>query len=633
MGWFDDSDSEESGKETRREPIMFHLPPNDEGSSQIAAGTISSEKINSQDEVNDDGEDDPLDIYMMSLPSATAKTTTIAAKHGRLDVDNEEEEIEEERMQTNYDEKMSSDFAEDSKRQPKDPKSSLETRFHRAGDSRKSSMAHAEDGVNDFDEAQKITIEPLEKVDHSRITYQSFRKHFRNPSNTPSGSAWRKDHDVTCSDDQIDPVLAFTEYQDTFAPEVLSYLESNNYRIPTPVQAQSIPVSLTGQDLIVTSRTGSGKTLAYLLPLFVHVMDQDEIKPNVDGPIAIVLTPTRELAKQVYVIAKQLFKCLGAKVIVATGGLGTYEMSKELKRGCELVVSTPGRLIDMVKRKATNLERVTIVVLDEADKMLEMGFGPQVSSILESIRSDRQTLMFSATFGKKVENNARKWLHRPVRIAIGRTGTSSEHVQQHVMYFKQYEDKVTWLLEMIPILAPVGRMIIFVASRDACNSLTSRVNEKIDPNGDIRVDFIHGERHQIDRNKALSSFRDGRVKVLIATDVASRGLDVTDVMTVINFDPAKSYDSHVHRCGRAGRLSKTLNEQKQGVAYTLLTDQDADFGLTLLESFEREGRGEITKELIDLSMKSKRYGGSRPKHSRQGLGFQESENKRSRWGS
>jgi ATP-dependent RNA helicase DDX42 len=120
---------------------------------------------------------------------------------------------------------------------------------------------------------------------------------------------------------------------------------------------------------------------------------------------------------------------------------------------------------------------------------------------------------------------------------------------------------------------------------------------------------------------------------LIATDVASRGLDVTDVMTVINFDPAKSYDSHVHRCGRAGRLSKTLNEQKQGVAYTLLTDQDADFGLTLLESFEREGRGEITKELIDLSMKSKRYGGSRPKHSRQGLGFQESENKRSRWGS
>lgn len=629
MGWFNDSDSEDSGKRKRKEPIMFNLSSKEEGSCKVEASS-SPEKINGPIEDSVDAGDDPLEVYMKLLPSVTTKTTSTAAKHGRLDVDNEEEEIEEDRTYDDF--KLQSDFTEDSKRKGNEVKNSLKTTFHRAGEGKTPSIAHDdEDDINDFETNKKI-IEPLEKVDHSSISYRPFRKHFRNPSATTAGSSWRIDHDVTISNDQIDPVLTFAEYQDSFAPEVLSYLESNNYRIPTPVQAQSIPVSLTGQDLIVTSRTGSGKTLAYLLPLFVHVMDQEEIKPNVDGPIAIVLTPTRELAKQVYVNAKQLFKCLGAKVIVATGGLGTYEMSKDLKRGCELVVSTPGRLIDMVKRKATNMERVTIVVLDEADKMLEMGFGPQVSSILESIRSDRQTLMFSATFGKKVESNARKWLHKPVRIAVGRTGASSENVQQHVMYFKQFEDKVTWLLEMIPILAAVGRMIIFVASRENCNTLASRVNKSLDPNGDIRVEFIHGDRHQIDRNKALGSFRDGRAKVLIATDVASRGLDVTDVMTVINFDPAKTYDSHVHRCGRAGRLSKTLNEEKQGVAYTLLTDKDADFGLTLLESFEREGRGEITKQLIELSMKSKRYGGSRPKYSRQGLGFHESPAKRSRWG-
>ena len=174
----------------------------------------------------------------------------------------------------------------------------------------------------------------------------------------------------------------------------------------------------------------SGKTLAYLLPLLTHILDQPHIQPSIDGPIALILTPTRELARQVHLVAKKILRVVGATAVAVTGGMGTYEMTKELKRGCEVVVSTPGRFIDMVgggsgsggivpmekrKKAATNCDRITMVVLDEADKMLEMGFETQVGSILQNVRPDRQSLMFSATFGKKIERVAKGWLTNPVR--------------------------------------------------------------------------------------------------------------------------------------------------------------------------------------------------------------------------
>lgn len=159
----------------------------------------------------------------------------------------------------------------------------------------------------------------------------------------------------------------------------------------------------------------SGKTLAFTLPLLPHILDQPHIVPNQDGPIALILTPTRELAKQVHSVTKKFISLVGGKAMAITGGMGTYEMTKELKKGCEVVVSTPGRFIDMVTKKATNCRRVTMVVLDEADKMLDMGFEAQVKSILDHVRPDRQTLMFSATFGKRVERVAKGWLKNPVR--------------------------------------------------------------------------------------------------------------------------------------------------------------------------------------------------------------------------
>jgi len=566
---------------------------------------------------------------------------------------------------------------------------------------------------------KKRTIDPLAKINHDTKNYAPFQKSFWNDddandhdhqpssrsnssakSTTTIGKTWRTTNIVQCSID-IEPILAFDEYgaaattarrrqrqqnhdptnrpkgeeemtdEGLLPPEVLTYLSKNGYREPTPVQAQAIPVALSGMDLLVTSQTGSGKTLAYIIPLLTHILAQPHIQPSIDGPIALILTPTRELARQVHLLTKKLLHTVGGTAVAVTGGMGTYEMTKELRKGCEVVVSTPGRFIDMVggcdgaagcgkkRRAATNCDRITLVILDEADKMLEMGFESQVGSILQNVRPDRQSWMFSATFGKRIERVAKGWLRDPVRIAVGRTGSSSEHVTQHVLVLPSREAKKQWLIEMYPILAGLGRLIVFVASRAGCDEIADLLrnnNGSTTTNGTTKnttglaVDSIHGERHQSDRNAALSKLRKGKLDALVATDVAARGLDITDIMTVCNFDCAKNLDSHVHRVGRAGRLSnknkdskgssnsihhdnepqqeQQQQQHKKGAAYTLLTPQNSDFANVLVEAFQREGR-EVSDELLQLSRRSRHCnnggGGGRKKWNRTGLGFRDED--------
>jgi ATP-dependent RNA helicase DDX42 len=275
------------------------------------------------------------------------------------------------------------------------------------------------------------------------------------------------------------------------------------------------------------------------------------------------------------------------------------------------------------KNKGLSLDRTTFVVLDEADKMLQMGFEQQVRQIIRNVRPDRQTLMLSATMGRKMEKVAQDWLANPVRISVGRTGQASEHVEQHVMVLPTVEKKNDWLLEMLPVLEDVGRALIFVATRDGCEELAKLVHSKYGDN--ITVETLHGDKHQSDRNVALKLFSKGAVKFLIATDVAARGLDVPLVSTVINYDAAKDLDAHVHRVGRAGRLSSTDGQWQSGTAYTLLLQgnkRDADFAHTLLNAFEREGHG-ISPQLQQLAYKSRKAGNveSRKTRNKKGLGF------------
>jgi hypothetical protein len=288
-------------------------------------------------------------------------------------------------------------------------------------------------------------IDPLEYIDHTTFHYSTFRRVFHVSTNTHEGQSWRNEHNVVCTPPIYDPILGFgdlvpppsccahdandgnnndgtvttTTTPPVFPEELTRTIVKCGYDTPTIVQSQTLSVALSGCDALITAATGSGKTLAYIWPMVVHIYDQQYIKPGVDGPIGIVLTPTRELTKQVYQHAKIFIECIGGKAIEISGGhRGTYEIIKQCKLGCEIIVGSPGRLIDIVRKKGTNLQRVTFLVLDEADRMLDMGFEKQVHSILENIRPDRQTLLLSATFGKRVEKVARSWLRNPVRYVF-----------------------------------------------------------------------------------------------------------------------------------------------------------------------------------------------------------------------
>ena len=356
--------------------------------------------------------------------------------------------------------------------------------------------------------------------------------------------------------------------------------------------------------------------------MVVHLRENKSI-----GARGLVLCPTRELALQVVSIAKSLGKaCNGLKALAIIGGnMGRYHLSQELsKQRPQIIVATPGRLLDVlsVNKKELSLQEVTMIVLDEADKMLQMGFSNQVSQLLEGVRPDKQTIMTSATMSRKLESIAAKWMSSKsgvTRISVGRTGKSSEHVDQHVMVLPSREAKVEFLRQALPSFVEVGLCLVFIATRDGCEQLAEQIKD-VYPN----LQTLHGDKHQLDRNQALKRFAKGESKVLLATDVAGRGLDM-NVSTVINFDPAKNFDTHVHRVGRAGRLS--TSEQRKGTAYTLLLPTQSDFAHTLKSAMEREGR-KVSSDLEQLANKSRRSGHveNRSKWNKSGLGFASSNN-------
>ncbi|KAG5190312.1 putative DEAD/DEAH box RNA helicase [Tribonema minus] len=352
--------------------------------------------------------------------------------------------------------------------------------------------------------------------------------------------------------------------------------ELEGLEAPTPIQAQALPVALSGRDLIGVAKTGSGKTFAFVWPVLVHVMAQREIEDG-EGPIAVILSPTRELATQIHGQAKKFAKQLGANVCAVFGGAGKWEMQKALREGPEIVVATPGRLIEMIKIKATNLARCTCVVLDEADRMFDLGFGYQMRSIVDQVRPSRQTMLFSATFKRKVEQLARDVLTDPVRINVGHAGamTSNEDIRQVVHVLPSDAAKWSWLTSELPGFVANGKVLIFVSSRAGCEELCKSIAK--DRRLQVEVGSIHGDKDQTDRETTLRAFRQGKINVLVGTDVASRGLDIKDVNTVVSYDMAKNIETHIHRIGRTGRMGK--EGVHPGAAYTLFTPKHVSAAL------------------------------------------------------
>mmetsp|Transcript_10683 Transcript_10683/g.32697 ORF Transcript_10683/g.32697 Transcript_10683/m.32697 type:complete len:388 (-) Transcript_10683:116-1279(-) len=305
-------------------------------------------------------------------------------------------------------------------------------------------------------------------------------------------------------------------------------------------------------------------------------MDQPHVGQS-EGPIGLIVAPTRELAGQIAQEAKRFGKPLGIKVTLIVGGDPKFEQYKALRDGgAEIVVGTPGRLLDMIKMKACSFRRCTYLVLDEADRMFDMGFEPQVRSIIGQIRPDRQTLLFSATFKPNVEMLASAALTDPVRIVVGAVGAVNENVTQIVEVFGNEDQKFDWLIKNIPRMSEQGSIVIFVLTRGACAQVANKLR-----GAGLPTCSIHGETDQADREGMLRMFKRQEVNLLVATDIAARGLDIKHVKHVVNYEPAKNMDWHTHRIGRTGRAGE------KGTAYTLLTPKNSSFAEQLVRSFQR----------------------------------------------
>jgi ATP-dependent RNA helicase RhlE len=335
-------------------------------------------------------------------------------------------------------------------------------------------------------------------------------------------------------------VTQFSQFSLSHA--LMARLKANQFETPTPVQAGAIPPALEGRDVLATAQTGTGKTLSFLIPIV-------EMLNKVEGrdAHALIVLPTRELAMQVEKAFRAVRSSQSQTVALVVGGMSEQAQLETIRRGARLIVATPGRLEDFLKRKLVRLDGIKIMVLDEVDRMLDMGFEPAIRRIASMTPAERQTLCYSATLEGAVKEVARNYLKNPVRIEIGSVMKPAENVELRA--FSVDADKKQELLEHL-LNAEKGSFLVFVRTKHGAD----RVARRLSRSGHAAIQ-IHGDRSQSQRNQALRNFSEGRHRVLVATDVAARGIDVANVAHVVNFDLPKVAEDFVHRVGRTGRAS------------------------------------------------------------------------------
>ncbi|KAL8176182.1 UNVERIFIED_CONTAM: ATP-dependent RNA helicase ddx42, partial [Gekko kuhli] len=442
----------------------------------------------------------------------------------------------------------------------------------------------------------KKIIDPLPPIDHSEIEYPPFEKNFYDEheeitSLTPQQVVELR-HKLNLRVSGAAPPRPGSSFAHFgFDEQLMHQIRKSEYTQPTPIQCQGVPVALSGRDMIGIAKTGSGKTAAFIWPMLVHIMDQKELEPG-DGPIAVIVCPTRELCQQIHAECKRFGKAYNLRSVAVYGGGSMWEQAKALQEGAEIVVCTPGRLIDHVKKKATNLQRVTYLVFDEADRMFDMGFEYQVRSVASHVRPERQTLLFSATFRKKIEKLARDILIDPIRVVQGDIGEANEDITQIVEILSSGPNKWNWLTSRLVEFTSSGSVLLFVTKKANAEELANNLKQEGHSLG-----LLHGDMDQSERNKVISDFKKSAFPVLVATDVAARGLDIPSIKTVINYDVARDIDTHTHRIGRTGRAGE------KGVAYTLLTPKDSNFAGDLVRNLEGANQ-HVSKELLDLAMQN-----------------------------
>ncbi|KAF0813134.1 ATP-dependent RNA helicase RhlE [Andreprevotia sp. IGB-42] len=343
------------------------------------------------------------------------------------------------------------------------------------------------------------------------------------------------------------------------APEVLRAVAEQGYENPTPIQAQAIPLVLSGRDLLGAAQTGTGKTAAFTLPILSKLAPHANTgaSPARHPVRALVLTPTRELADQVFESVKTYGKHLALRPHVVFGGVDIKEQTATLRGGVEVLVATPGRLLDHVQQKSVNLSQVEILVLDEADRMLDMGFILDIKKIIGLLTNRKQTLMFSATFSPEIKKLANEFLKDPVLVEVARQNATNDNVEQLMHPCETYRKPA--LLAHLIRTHQMGQVIVFNRTKQGADTVSRELKR-----GGFNCEAIHGDRDQRSRMDTLERFKAGTLQILVATDVAARGLDISELPYVVNFELPNSPEDYVHRIGRTGRAGA------KGVAISLV---------------------------------------------------------------
>ncbi|KAF7590941.1 pre-mRNA processing RNA-helicase [Aspergillus hancockii] len=458
-------------------------------------------------------------------------------------------------------------------------------------------------------------------VDHGKVEYEPFRKKFYHEPSDLAALSEEETANLRLELDGIKvrgldvprPVQKWS--QCGLGVQTLDVIDRLGYTAPTSIQSQAIPAIMSGRDVIGVAKTGSGKTVAFLIPMFRHIKDQRPLE-NMEGPVSLIMTPTRELATQIHKDCKPFLKALNLRAVCAYGGAPIKDQIADLKRGAEIIVCTPGRMIDLLAANAgrvTNLRRVTYVVLDEADRMFDMGFEPQVMKILANVRPDKQTVLFSATFPRNMEALARKTLTKPVEIIVGGRSVVAPEITQ-IVEVRNEDKKFVRLLEILGNLYSSdenedARALIFVERQEGADALLRELMRKGYP-----CMSIHGGKDQIDRDSTIEDFKAGIFPVLIATSVAARGLDVKQLKLVVNYDAPNHLEDYVHRAGRTGRAGNT------GTAVTFLTEDQERYSVDIAKALKQSGQKvpEPVQKMVDSFLEKVRAG--KEKASASGFG-------------
>jgi len=466
-------------------------------------------------------------------------------------------------------------------------------------DNKEELAMYESDSDDEWAAKQKAKLSKADKlgaVVHSDIDYPPFRKNFYIESYEMSKMTKEEVKELRTKLDGIScrgkrvpkPIKSWN--QAGLSNKIMELIRRSGFENPMPIQAQALPIIMSGRDCIAVAKTGSGKTLAYILPMLRHIKDQPEIK-NGDGPIAMIVGPTRELVTQIGKECRKFGKTVGIRCVSVYGGSGVQSQITDLKRGCEAVACTPGRMIDILTTgagKITNLRRITYFVLDEADRMFDMGFEPQITRILANTRPDRQTVMFSATFPRAMENIARAALENPIEIQVGGRSVVNSDITQ-LVELREEEDRFIRMLELLGEYYEQGKVIIFVASQDKCDTIFRDLLKSGYP-----CLSLHGGKEQADRECTIVDFKTDVCNVLVATSVAARGLDVKDVKLVINFDCPNHLEDYVHRVGRTGRAGE------KGTAVTFISRDEERFAPDLVKAM-REAKQPVPQDVLALA--------------------------------